>query len=220
MNLFKSRADAGQRLAEKLTTYKGKENVLVLALPRGGVPVAFEIANTLQIPMTVFLVRKLGVPGHEEFAMGAISEEDICILDHSLIQQLNIPKEQIHRVLQKEKQELERRLDKYRQNKKLPPLKDKIIILVDDGIATGNTLKAAVQALKTLKPKKIVLAAPVASSDSIQKLSLLVDEIICLATPEPFYGVGQWYRNFQQTTDVEVLRLLQNSPKKSAGGKL
>ncbi|APC92058.1 Phosphoribosyl transferase domain protein [Francisella sp. MA067296] len=191
--------------------YKDKKDILVLALPRGGVPVAFEIANKLHLPMTVFLVRKLGVPGNEEFAIGAIAEEDICILNQYLVQQLNISREQIQHVLQKEKQELERRLYRYRQGEKLPSLKNKTVIIVDDGIATGSTFNAAIQSLKTLKPKKIVLATPVASLDSLQNLSSQVEEVICLATPEPFYGVAQWYKNFNQTSDEEVIQLLQKS---------
>ncbi len=167
MSLFRNRTDAGQRLAQKLLGYTNKKDLLILALPRGGVPVAFEIATVLRAPMTVFLVRKLGVPGHEEFAMGAIAEGGICLLNSNVMQQLNITEQDIQATLKKERQELDRRLQYYRQGKQLAALYDKRIILVDDGIATGATFKAAIQALKLLRPKKIILAAPVASKESL-----------------------------------------------------
>jgi predicted phosphoribosyltransferase len=167
VSLFRNRTDAGQRLAQKLLGYTNKKDLLILALPRGGVPVAFEIATVLRAPMTVFLVRKLGVPGHEEFAMGAIAEGGICLLNSNVMQQLNITEQDIQATLKKERQELDRRLQYYRQGKQLAALYDKRIILVDDGIATGATFKAAIQALKLLRPKKIILAAPVASKESL-----------------------------------------------------
>ncbi|WP_116964439.1 phosphoribosyltransferase [Fastidiosibacter lacustris] len=214
MRVFKNRADAGQQLAEKLLSYQNKKDVLVLALPRGGVPVAFEIANILHVPMSVVLVRKLGIPGQEELAMGAVSEGNVRILNQELIQHLNISEKQIQHVLQKEQQELARRLQRYRQGKPLLKLNNKTIILVDDGIATGATFKAAIQALKTSNPKKLVIATPVASHSSFQEITSLVDESVCLVTPEPFYGVGQWYQRFDQISDEEVLNLLQTSPVK------
>ena len=214
MSLFKNRTDAGQQLASKLLTYQNEKAILILALPRGGVPVAFEIAKVLHAPLTVFLVKKLGVPGHEEVAMGAVAEGNIHILNQDLIQQLGITEQQIQHILQKKQQELTWHLQHYRQGKCLPTLNNKTIILVDDGIATGSTFKAAIQALKTLKPKKLVIAAPVASQDSLQEIASLADETVCLATPEPFYGVGQWYQHFDQTSDEEVLYLLQTAPVK------
>lgn len=211
MSIFKNRQDAGQQLAETLIDYQGKENVVILALPRGGVPVAFELAKRLSLPMTVFLVRKIGVPGHEELAMGAVAEGGICLLNQELISRLHILTSGVTAVLEKEKQELSRRLQHYRQGKQLPNLTNKIVILVDDGIATGATCKVAIQALNTLKPKQLMVATPLASKDSFQEISTLVDKMVCLATPEPFYGVGQWYEYFDQTSDEEVLTALSES---------
>ncbi len=210
MTIFKNRADAGKQLATRLLTWRDQKDVLILALPRGGVPVAFEIANVLHAPMTVFLVRKLGVPGQEELAMGAIAEGDICILNRDLINQLDITDQQVKKVVETEKQELNRRLLNYRSGKVFTSLNNKIIILVDDGIATGATCDAAIHALKIMKPKKIILATPVASQQSLKKLTSCVDETICLITPEFFYAVGHWYQHFSQTTDEEVFNLLQS----------
>ena len=208
MTTFKNRSDAGKQLAVRLHTYQNKPDMLILALPRGGVPVAYEIANTLHAPMTTFLVRKLGVPGHEELAMGAIAEESHLFLNEELILQLGITQSQIDGVLQSEKNELQRRLQLYRHGKKLPPLNNKIVILVDDGIATGATLRVVIQALKSMSSKKIVIATPIASADSIALLAPMVDTIVCLETPEPFYAVGQGYTQFEQVDDDEVVRLL------------
>ena len=212
MSIFKDRIEAGQQLAKELLAYRNKKDLLILALPRGGVPVAFEIAKLLHAPITVFLVRKLGVPGQEELAMGAIAEGNINILDNELIHYLNITEQQVQHVLQKEQHELTRRLQHYRLGKPLPALNNKVIVLVDDGIATGATFKAAIQALKILKPKRLIVATPVASQSSLQEITALVDETVCLATPEPFYSIGQWYQYFDQTNDEEVLNLLQASP--------
>lgn len=179
-------------------------------MPRGGVPVAYEIALALRLPMTVFLVRKLGVPRHGELAMGAIAEQGVCILNNPLIEQLGITEEQIQFIKNQEQQELERRIQCYRQGQSLASLYGKTIILVDDGIATGSTLKAAILTLNRLKPEKIVLAVPLASKESLEKLAPLVTEIVCLMTPAPFYSVGQWYESFLQTSDEEVIFLLKN----------
>lgn len=211
MNIFIDRSDAGRRLSENLLAYRNHAQLIVLSLPRGGVPVAFEIAKKLCVPMTVFLVRKLGVPGHEEVAMGAIVEGGVRILNQNLIMRLNITEQQVQNVFEKETRELERRLQQYRHGESLPDLSEKTVILVDDGVATGFTLTAAIIAVKKLNPKKIIVAVPVASKENLQELSLLVDEVVCLMTPEPFYGVGQWYQNFDQTTDQEVIHLLQLS---------
>lgn len=205
---YKNRAEAGKILASELSSYRNMRDIVVLALPRGGVPVAAEIAYYLNLPLNIFLVRKLGVPNHEEVAMGAIAEGNICILNNDLIEQLKINNEQIQKVIYQEKQELARRLQLYRQNKKLPSLQQKTIILVDDGIATGASIKAAITALRLLQPKEIILAAPVASKESIFALSSLVNLIICPLLPDNFYGVGQWYEDFTQTTDEEVTHLL------------
>ncbi len=209
MKYFNDRVDAGQQLAARLTAkYKNDKDIIVLALPRGGVPIAYEVANTLHAPMTVFLVRKLGLPGNEEFAMGAIAENDTFILNQDVVSQYGITDQEIQFVLNKEKKEINRRLQTYRQGKALPSLNNKTVILIDDGIATGATCKAAIQALKNLNPKKVVLATPVASQESLQELSPLVDDLVCLASPEVFFGVGQWYRRFEQIEDEEVIRLL------------
>lgn len=210
MKRFKDRIDAGQQLAGELIKYQNEKDALVLALPRGGVPVAHEIALALHLPMTVFIVRKLGVPGHEELAMGALAEGNICIMNNKLVEQLEISEEQIHVVVEKEKEELKRRIQRYRHNQALPPILQKTVILVDDGIATGSTVKAAVLAIRTFWPKEIILAVPVASYDSLSELSNLVDKVVCLMSPEPFYSVGQWYEVFSQTSDEEVIALLES----------
>jgi len=211
MSYFKDRAEAGQKLAGALSDYKSQENTQILALPRGGIPIAYEIASQLRLPLNVFLVRKLGVPDHEELAMGAIAEENICILNQKLIEQLRINEEQIQKVYEKEKEELKRRLQLYRKNLPLPSLKDKNIILVDDGVATGATLKAVIHALKNFHPANIIIAVPVASKESLLDLSPLVQKIICLIAPENFYGVGSWYESFEQTNDETVIHLLNKA---------
>ena len=211
MKRFEDRIDAGQQLAEALKKYQDEQGVLILALPRGGVPVAYEIASILHLPMTVFIVRKLGVPGHEELAMGALAEENICIMSDGLVKQLGISDEQVRFVVEKEKEELKRRIQYYRQAQALPSFLKKTIILVDDGIATGSTMKAAIIAIRTCQPKEIILAVPVASQDSLSELSRLVDKVVCLMSPEPFYSVGQWYEAFPQTSDEDVIALLEKS---------
>ncbi len=213
MKKFVNRVDAGKQLSNALSAHKDKPDHLILALPRGGVPVAYEIATALHLPLDVFLVRKLGVPQHEELAMGAIVEKNKCFLNHTLINHLNISDDEINVVIEKEKQELLRRLTLYRQSKALPLLQDKTVILVDDGIATGATIKAAADSLKDLHPKELILAVPIASPDSLAQLTVLVDQVVCLMTPEPFYSVGQGYEDFSEVTDQEVLTLLRRSPK-------
>ncbi len=212
--IFKNRQDAGQKLAEKLTEYAGRDDVLILALPRGGVPVAFEVAQKLNAPLDVFLVRKLGVPGHEELAMGAIASGGVRVLNERTINYLNIPEEIIDRVVAKEQRELERREIEYRDALPPPVVRGKTVILVDDGLATGSTMRAAVIALKQMKPDKIVVAVPVASDESCREFRQAVDATICVITPEPFYGVGLWYEDFSQTTDEEVRELLKKSEQK------
>ena len=212
--IFRDRVDAGQKLAEKLTEYAGRDDVLILALPRGGVPVAFEVAQKLNAPLDVFLVRKLGVPGHEELAMGAIASGGVRVLNERTINYLNIPEEIIDRVVAKEQRELERREIEYRDALAPPVVRGKTVILVDDGLATGSTMRAAVIALKQMKPDKIVVAVPVASDESCREFRQAVDATICVITPEPFYGVGLWYEDFSQTTDEEVRELLKKSEQK------
>jgi putative phosphoribosyl transferase len=208
MKQLKNRSEAGQLLAEKLMAYADQPNVMVLALPRGGVPVAFEIAQRLKAPLDVFLVRKLGVPGHEELAMGAISSSGDRVLNQEIIDALQISDSVVERVTQRERQEMKRREALYRQNR--PPLKfqGKTVVLVDDGLATGSTMLAAIRAVQKQKAAKIVIAVPVAPPSTIESMKMLCDEMICLMTPEPFYGVGLWYEDFTQTSDEEVVQLL------------
>lgn len=212
--IFKNRQDAGERLAEKLTEYANRDDVLILALPRGGVPVAFEVAERLAAPLDVFLVRKLGVPGHEELAMGAIASGGVRVLNERTIDYLNIPEAVIDRVAEKEQRELERREREYRDALPAPDVSGKTVILIDDGLATGATMRAAAIALKQMNPAKIVVAVPVASDETCREFQQEVDAVICAFTPEPFYGVGLWYHDFSQTTDEEVRELVKKSGEK------
>jgi putative phosphoribosyl transferase len=213
---FKDRTDAGKYLAAQLESYKDRNDVLVLALPRGGVPVAFEVAQELRAPLDIFLVRKLGVPGHEELAMGAIATGGVRVLNHDVVDYLQIPNEIIDAVANQELQELNRREQEYRGDRSEPDVKNKTVILVDDGLATGSTMRAAAAALRQRDPAKIVVAVPVSAPQTCNEYRMGVDEIICAATPEPFYGVGQWYIDFSQTTDEEVRDLLERARKEFA----
>lgn len=205
---FYDRQEAGRMLAEQLKSYAHKSDVMVLALPRGGVPVAYEIARALAVPLDVFIVRKLGVPGQEELAMGAIAVDGIIVFNDEIIAGLNIPTSVIENVIQSEQKELQRRQITYRGHRAFPNLKDKTIILVDDGIATGATMRAAIKALQQKKPARIIVAVPVAAIETCKEISVLVDKFICLLRPKHFYGVGAWYTHFLQTTDEEVHELL------------
>ena len=205
---FADRRDAGRALAVRLQQYANRDDVIVLALPRGGVPVAFEVATALDAPLDVFLVRKLGTPGHSELAMGAIASGGIKVLNDEVVRWLGISPEQIDAVAREEQQELQRREAAYRKGVSLPSLAGRIVILVDDGLATGSTMRAAVQAVKQQRPERVIVAVPVGARDTCDELGALADEVICARTPEPFSAVGQWYLNFQQTTDEEVKALL------------
>lgn len=206
---FQNRAEAGRQLAAKLTEFQNRRDVVILALPRGGVPVGFEVAKALNAPLDVFIVRKLGVPGQEELAFGAIASGGTTVFNEELVRALRLPSALLERVVEKEQKELERREKLYRHGKAAPDLGGKIVIIVDDGLATGATMRAAVTAIRTLKPLQIVVAVPVASSDTCRDLETKTDALcVCVMTPEPFYGVGMWYRDFEQTTDEEVCRLL------------
>ena len=206
--LFRDRADAGRRLAARLKQYAGKPDVLVLALPRGGVPVAYEVAKALPAPMDVFIVGKLGVPGQEELAMGAVATGGVRVLNHQVVNALGIPDYVIEAAVKWETDELKRREQLYRGDRPPPNVRGKTVILADDGLATGSTMLAAVRALREQGPARIVVAVPVASPDTCEMLKAYVDEVVCAATPEPFYAVGFWYQDFEQTTDEEVRELL------------
>jgi predicted phosphoribosyltransferase len=206
--LFKDRRDAGRKLAAKLTEYAGKPEVVVLALPRGGVPVAFEVAQALGAPLDLFLVRKLGVPGHEELAMGAIASGGVRVLNETVTQALNIPPSVIDAIAQREQRELERREQAYRGGRPPLDLSGKTVILVDDGLATGSTMAAAVQGIRAQDAAQVVVAVPTAAHETCEAFEHVVDAIICAETPQPFFGVGMWYADFSQTSDDEVRHLL------------
>ncbi|GAX34461.1 phosphoribosyltransferase [Nodularia sp. NIES-3585] len=212
--LFKNRTIAGQVLAGELADYANRSGVIILALPRGGVPVAFEVAKALNAPLDVLVVRKLGVPEQEELAMGAIASGGVRIINEHIINLVNISEDTIARVAAQEERELERRERLYRGNRPDLDLQGRIVILVDDGLATGATMWAAVASVRRQHPAKIVIAVPVAASATCHELQDAVDEIVCTATPDPFYSVGLWYEDFPQTTDDQVRDLLakaQNS---------
>jgi predicted phosphoribosyltransferase len=208
LQAYADRREAGRELGQLLRTYADRDDVLVLALPRGGVPVAFEVARTLGAPLDVFLVRKLGTPGHRELAMGAIASGGIKVLNDEVVQYLGITPEQIDAVARQEQQELARREAAYRSERPLPDLSGKVVILVDDGLATGSTMRAAVQAVKQQQPSHVVVAVPVGARETCEDMRAVADEVACARTPTPFSAVGQWYRNFDQTTDEEVRDLL------------
>lgn len=202
------RRAAGRALAARLGRYAGRDDVLVLALPRGGVPVAFEIATTLGLPLDLLTVRKLGVPGHEELAMGAIASGGARVFNRSLIDTLGVTPAQIEAAMARERRELERRERDYRGERPRPEVHGRTVLLVDDGVATGATMRAAVAALKALEPAAVVVAVPTASREARDVLLPQVDELVCLALPEPYIAVGAWYQTFGQTSDDEVRRLL------------
>jgi predicted phosphoribosyltransferase len=206
---FRNRTEAGRALARVLSRYAGRDDVVVLALPRGGVPVAYEVAKELGAPLDVFLVRKLGVPGHEELAMGAIASGGVLVLDDGVVRWLGISEDQIQKTLARELDELQRREAAYREGRPLPDLKGKTVILVDDGLATGASMQAAARAVRRHDPARIVVAVPVASRATCDQFREEVDEVVCAVTPAPFYAVGNWYEDFSQTSDEEVRELLE-----------
>jgi predicted phosphoribosyltransferase len=205
---FRDRVNAGKVLAERLRKYAGRPDVIVLALPRGGVPVAYEVAKALGAPLDVFIVRKLGVPGHEEYAMGAVASGGVRVLNEEVVRGLGLDDVAIERVAARELAELNRRERLYRSDRPEPDLHGRTVILVDDGLATGSTMKAAVKALAARGPARIVVAVPIAAADTCQALAREVDEVVCAVTPEPFHAVGLWYDDFSQTSDEEVHALL------------
>lgn len=208
---YRDRAEAGRHLAEKLDAYVDRPDVLVLALPRGGVPVAYEVARALNAPLDVMMVRKLGVPEHEELAMGAIASGGMRLLNESVVRSLRISPEVIDQVAKTEQAELERREREYRGDRPQPELRDRTVIVVDDGLATGASMRVAVVALRRRRPARLVVAVPVAAAATCAEFRYEVDEVICASTPEPFHAVGLWYEDFSQTTDAEVRELLQRA---------
>jgi putative phosphoribosyl transferase len=211
--MFQDRVDAGRQLAKSLASYANQKDVLVLGIPRGGVPVAFEVAQALHAPLDILLVRKLGTPGQTELAMGAIASGGVRILDHQLIDGLGITEQQLADTIATQEAELARRERLYRGVRPDVSAQGKTIILVDDGIATGSSMLAAIAALRTLQPKKIVVAVPVAPPHADQQIQKVADEFVCLDTPRSFFGVGQFYENFSQTEDSDVSALLQRAAK-------
>jgi len=206
--LFRDRVEAGQILAQRLKSVPARSDLLVLALPRGGVPVGFEIARALSADLDIFLVRKLGVPGQEELAMGAIASGGVRVLNEAVIRHLNISPIIVDRVTAREQQEIERRELIYRDGRPAFPIEKRTVILVDDGLATGASMLAAVQAVRARKPIRVIVAVPVASREVCEEFRRHVDDVVCAHTPEPFYAVGVWYEDFSQTSDGEVRELL------------
>lgn len=209
--MFLDRYHAGQVLADQLNEFAHRDDVIVLALPRGGVPVGFEIAKHLQAPLDIFLVRKLGVPGHEELAMGAIASAGIQVLNQDVVEGLGLSKRVIDQVAERELHELERREQAYRDARPQPQLRGKVVILVDDGLATGSTMRAAAKAVRQQAPDKLVVAVPVGARSTCEEFQHEVDDVVCAETPDPFYAVGLYYEDFSQTTDEEVQQLLNEA---------
>ncbi len=206
--MYRDRYDAGRRLTELLSTYAHRPDVLVLALPRGGVPVAYEVARVLSAPLDVFIVRKLGVPGHEELALGAIASGGVRVLNDEVVRTLHIPKQVVEEVTAREQGELERREHLYRDGHPMPDVSGRTVILIDDGLATGATMHAALRALRQQQPARLIVAVPVAAPSTCLEFLGEADDVICAQTPDPFFAVGLWYRNFEPTSDQEVRDLL------------
>ena len=209
---FANRVDAGHALARRLASYAGRSDVVVLGLPRGGVPVAAQVADALGAPLDVFLVRKLGTPWHRELAMGAIASGGVRVVNDEVVRWLGISPEEIDRIAAEETTELERRESAYRGGRASPEVAGRVVILVDDGLATGSTMRAAVQAVRQRRPSRVIVAVPVGASDTCRDLQTIADEVLCARTPEPFSAVGQWYLDFDQTSDEEVRELLRTHP--------
>ncbi len=211
MALFTDRRDAGRKLAKELSAYANRSDVLVLALPRGGVPVAYEIALALNAPLDIFTVRKLGLPGHEELAMGAIATGGARVINQDVVRTFNVPQAIIEVVVKKELKELERRERVFRGDRTMREIHGKTVILIDDGLATGASMHAAIMGLRAKDPARIVVAVPTAALETCEAFKHMVDEMICATTPEPFYGVSRWYDDFSQTSDEEVQTLLEEA---------
>jgi putative phosphoribosyl transferase len=214
---FRDRRHGGQELATLLSRYRDRTDVIVLALPRGGVPVGFEVATALRVFLDVFVVRKLGVPWHRELAMGAIASGGVVVLNDDVVNMLHLTRDVIDRAIETEERELERRERLYRDDRPFPTVADRIVILVDDGLATGSSMRAAVRALRQLQPRHLAVAVPVAAPDTCREFETEVDEIVCAVTPAPFSAVGLWYDDFDQTTDEEVRDLLARNMQQTVG---
>jgi len=214
--IFEDRVQAGQQLAQMLKSYAGRKDLVVLGIPRGGVPVAFEVAKVLQAPLDIFFSRKLGVPGQEELAFGAITSGGARVVDQDLVEELRISEEEIEQITEGVKHELERREKLYRGGRAPLRVEGKIVILIDDGIATGASMRVAIKALRQMKPSRLIVAVPVAPASTCHKMKAEVDELVCVSTPEFFYAIGQFYQDFSQVTDEEVIDLLHQSAKSVA----
>jgi putative phosphoribosyl transferase len=208
---FTDRFEAGKVLSKKLLQYRGRTDVIVLALPRGGVPVAYEVAKALDAPLDVFLVRKLGLPGHQELAMGAVADGNVIVRNEHVIASLDIPEALMETVAQNERRELQRQRELYRDGEPAPQVKDHIVILVDDGLATGSTVRAAIAALRKQAPKRLTVAVPVGAAETCAELRAEADEVICAKVPRQFVAVGLWYQDFSQTSDDTVRALLKEA---------
>jgi predicted phosphoribosyltransferase len=209
--VLRNRREAGRLLARELQRYANRSDVVVLGLPRGGVPVAYEVAKALNVPLDVFVVRKLGLPGHEEFAIGALASGGLRVLNVPVIRAYGISEDELATAIEREQRELERRERAYREDRKPPDLYGKTVILVDDGLATGSSMQAAVMALKKAQPDRVIVAVPVAPRETCDALREIADEVVCALTPEPFRAVGLWYQDFDQTSDEEVTKLLESA---------
>ena len=216
--IFRNRRDAGRALAKALVRYADRSDVIVLALPRGGVPVAFEVAQAIGAPLDVFLVRKLGFPGNEEYAIGAVASGGVRVLDEDLLRSAGVSAETVRRTVEREERELRRRERAYRDDRPALELEGRTVILVDDGLATGSSMRAAVEAVRGRRPGRVVVAVPVGPADRIDDLRRRADEVVCVATPTPFLAVGRFYEDFDQTTDEEVVDLLERSRAQRASG--
>lgn len=208
MSLFRDRRQAGQRLAKALQDFEIPDDAIVLGLARGGVPVAYEVAKALELPFDAFIVRKLGAPGQPELAIGAIASAETRILNDHIIRVLGISQDALDAVTENERRELRRREKLYRKDRPSPDLTGRVVLIVDDGLATGATMRVAIEAIRQKNPAQIIAACPVAPQKTCQELSQLADHMLCLATPDPFFGVGAWYDDFSPTTDNEVRALL------------
>jgi len=209
--IFRDRHDAGRQLGKALARYSDRPNVLVLALPRGGVPVAYEVAQAIGAPLDVFLVRKLGFPGNEEYAMGAVASGGVCVLDEDVLRSTGVSAGAVRRVIEREERELRRRERAYRDDRAALELEGRTVILVDDGLATGSSMRAAIEAVRRRHAQAIVVAVPVGPAERLQEFKRIADEVVCVASPTPFLAVGRFYGNFDQTTDEEVVELLERT---------